>query len=123
MSVATTEHPRSRREELGQFLTATPVADFMASMFGQRRGVPHGNPMVRWGLLVQAIFEGFCPRWTPCAAVLGVCDRRRNLVHLHAQALAALGVTLDSAAKIPDFIHCIRHSLGEGGHLADLYHE
>ena len=26
-------NPRSRQEELGQFLTATPVADFMASMF------------------------------------------------------------------------------------------
>jgi adenine-specific DNA-methyltransferase len=28
------DHPRSRQEELGQFLTATPVANFMASMFG-----------------------------------------------------------------------------------------
>ena len=34
MKAATTPHPRSRQEELGQFLTATPVADFMASMFG-----------------------------------------------------------------------------------------
>src|SRR5947207_15225137 len=34
MKVATIEGPRSRQEELGQFLTATPVADFMASMFG-----------------------------------------------------------------------------------------
>lgn len=29
------ESPRSRQEELGQFLTATPVAEFMASMFGR----------------------------------------------------------------------------------------
>jgi len=28
------DHPRSRQEELGQFLTAPSVADFMASMFG-----------------------------------------------------------------------------------------
>lgn len=27
------ENPRSRQERLGQFLTAAPVADFMASMF------------------------------------------------------------------------------------------
>lgn len=26
--------PRNRQEELGQFLTAKPVAEFMASMFG-----------------------------------------------------------------------------------------
>ena len=34
MKVAAAENPRSRQEELGQFLTASPVADFMASMFG-----------------------------------------------------------------------------------------
>ncbi len=34
MKFAAVENPRSRQEELGQFLTATPVADFMASMFG-----------------------------------------------------------------------------------------
>ena len=35
MKLAAIENPRSRQEELGQFLTATPVADFMAAMFGQ----------------------------------------------------------------------------------------
>lgn len=34
MKLAATGNLRSRQEELGQFLTATPVADFMASMFG-----------------------------------------------------------------------------------------
>jgi adenine-specific DNA-methyltransferase len=34
MKIAAIEKPRSRQEELGQFLTATSVADFMASMFG-----------------------------------------------------------------------------------------
>ena len=34
MKLAAIENPRSRQEQLGQFLTATPVADFMASMFG-----------------------------------------------------------------------------------------
>ena len=34
MKLVATGNPRSRQEELGQFLTATPVADFMASMFG-----------------------------------------------------------------------------------------
>jgi len=34
MPLAATASPRKRQEELGQFLTASPVADFMASMFG-----------------------------------------------------------------------------------------
>ena len=34
MKIVATENRRSRHEELGQFLTAAPVADFMASMFG-----------------------------------------------------------------------------------------
>ena len=33
MKLATIENPRSRQEELGQFLTAPPLADFMASLF------------------------------------------------------------------------------------------
>jgi adenine-specific DNA-methyltransferase len=38
MKIAAIENPRSRQEELGQFLTASPVADFMASMFGPLPG-------------------------------------------------------------------------------------
>lgn len=34
MNTTAIENPRSRKEELGQFLTPTPVARFMASMFG-----------------------------------------------------------------------------------------
>jgi|GEM_PF-5975060 hypothetical protein len=35
MQPSQNESPRDRQEELGQFLTATPVAEFMASMFGR----------------------------------------------------------------------------------------
>jgi hypothetical protein len=35
MKHAAIKNPRSRQEELGQFLTASPVAYFMASMFGR----------------------------------------------------------------------------------------
>ena len=104
MKLAAIEHPRSRQEELGQFLTATPVADFMASMFGPRRGATRSTPRDRWGLLVKAIIEVFCARWSPGAAILGIRDTQRNGVHLNAKALAKLGVTLDSAAKLPDVI-------------------
>jgi adenine-specific DNA-methyltransferase len=34
MKIGAEEMPRKRQEELGQFLTAPPLADFMASMFG-----------------------------------------------------------------------------------------
>ena len=102
MVAAITSPPRTRQEELGQFLTAAPVAEFMASMFGQCRGA--STTWDRWGLLVKAIIEVFCARWAPGAVILGICDPKRNLVHLNSKALAALGVTLDSAAKIPDVI-------------------
>ena len=38
MQTVTTPHARNRQPELGQFLTAAPVADFMASMFGPLPG-------------------------------------------------------------------------------------
>ena len=34
MKISTATNPTARQEELGQFLTSSPVADFMASMFG-----------------------------------------------------------------------------------------
>ena len=108
MKLAAIENPRSRKEELGQFLTATPVADFMASMIAPRRGATRSIPSDRWGLLVKAVIEEFCARWAPGAAILGVRDAKRNLVHLNAKGLAALGVTLESAAKIPDVIVHLR---------------
>jgi hypothetical protein len=104
MKIATIENPRSRQEELGQFLTATPVADFMASMFGPLPGTTRSNSRDRWGLLVKAIVEVFCARWSPGAAILGIRDPKRKVIHLHSEALAALGVILDSAAKLPDVI-------------------
>ena len=104
MQIAAMENPRSRQEELGQFLTATPVADFMASMFGRLPSTARRAPKDRWGLLVKAIIEVFCARWAPGAAILGIRNPKRTLVHLNAEALAALGVTLASAAKIPDVI-------------------
>ena len=104
MKLAASENPRSRQEELGQFLTATPVADFMASMFGPLPGATRRTPRDRWGFLVKAIIEVFCARWSPGAAILGIRDTRRKVVHLNSKALATLGVSFDSAAKFPDVI-------------------
>ena len=104
MKIAAIEDPRSRQEELRELLTATPVADFMAATFGPLSGAARRTPRDRWRLLVKAIIEVFCARWSPGAAILGIRDGRRKVVHLNSKALATLGVTFDSAAKIPDVI-------------------
>lgn len=104
MKFTAIENRRNRQEELGQFLTATPVADFMASLSGPRRAPTSVTPRYRWGVLAKTIIEDFCTRWTPGAAILGIRDTWRKRVHLNSKGLAALGVTLDSAAKIPDVI-------------------
>ena len=58
----------------------------------------------RWHLLVKAVIEHFCPAFAPSGLVLYIGDTENKFVHLETAGLAALGVTLDSAAKIPDVI-------------------
>jgi len=104
MKLTATANPRSRQEELGQFLTASPVADFMASMFEPSRSDGCATPRDRCGLLVKAIIEVFCTRWAPGAAILGIRHTKREMVYLNSKALAAVGVTLDSSTKPPGVI-------------------
>ena len=54
--------------------------------------------------LIKAIIEHFCPAFAPGGVILYIGDTENKFVHLEAEGLAALGVTLDSAAKIPDVI-------------------
>jgi hypothetical protein len=54
--------------------------------------------------LIKAIIEKFCPAFAPGGVVLYIGDTENKFVHLEAASLASLGVTLDSAAKIPDVI-------------------
>lgn len=103
MIAARVDH-RAKQEELGQFLTSSPVADFMASFEAQSRTASCDSRMERWANLVKAVIEKFCDRWTPGATILSIRDVEGKHFHLNADALAALGVTLDSAAKIPDVI-------------------
>ena len=95
---------RTRQEELGQLLTAKPVANFMASIFGSLPSVPASTERIRWAKLIEAIIEVFRPRWYPSAAVLSLCDPEGQRIHHDAQALAALGLTIHSDAKLPDLI-------------------
>ena len=74
----------------------------------QRWRLPNGTvfypPRYRWCLLMKAIIEHFCPIFAPDGVVLYIGDTENKFVHLEAENLASLGVTLDSAAKIPDVI-------------------
>ncbi len=54
--------------------------------------------------LIKAIIEHFCPAFAPGGFVIYIGDTENKFVHLEADSLAALGVKLDSAAKIPDVI-------------------
>ncbi|RYD30713.1 MAG: restriction endonuclease [Verrucomicrobiaceae bacterium] len=54
--------------------------------------------------LIKAVIEQFCPAFVPGGIVLYIGDTENKFVHLETAGLAALGVTLDAAAKIPDVI-------------------
>ena len=54
--------------------------------------------------LIKAIIEHFCPAFAPGGVVLYIGDTENKFIHLEDAGLTALGVTLDSAAKIPDVI-------------------
>lgn len=54
--------------------------------------------------LIKAIIEQFCPAFAPGGIVIYIGDTENKFVHLEVERLKSLGVTLDSAAKIPDVI-------------------
>jgi hypothetical protein len=54
--------------------------------------------------LIKAIIEHFCPIFAPGGVVIYIGDTENKFVHLATDHLASLGVTLNSAAKIPDVI-------------------
>jgi hypothetical protein len=54
--------------------------------------------------LIKAIIEHFCTIYAPGGVVIYIGDTENKFVHLEADYLASLGVTLNSAAKIPDVI-------------------
>ena len=54
--------------------------------------------------LIKAIIEEFCPRFAPGGLVAYIGDTENKFAHLEADYLAGLGVSFDSAAKMPDVI-------------------
>jgi len=54
--------------------------------------------------LIKAIIEEFCPRFSPGGTVAYIGDTENKSAHLEADYLSGLGVSFDSAAKMPDVI-------------------
>jgi len=54
--------------------------------------------------LIKAFIEKFCPRFVPGGIILYVGDAENKFQHFEKEALARLGVQIDSAAKMPDIV-------------------
>jgi adenine-specific DNA-methyltransferase len=89
MTVAAIENPRSRQEELGQFLTAQPVADFMASMFGP---LPKTVRLLDAGAGAGSLTKAFVSKC--CAKPDGVRAIEATLYELDDEILEALSSTM-----------------------------
>lgn len=97
-------HPTSAGvDELAHFLKV-PRRELEAYRWQFPDGTIFYHPRYRWCLLIKAIIEHFCPAFAPGGVVLYIGDTENKFVHLEAAGLAALGVTMASAAKIPDVI-------------------
>jgi len=89
MKHAAIENPRLRQEELGQFLTATPVADFMASMFGSlQKTVRLLDAGAGAGSLTAAFVSRCCEKRD------GVLAIEATLYELDCEILDALAATM-----------------------------
>lgn len=61
--------------------------------------------------LIKAIIEDFCPHFVPGGVVAYIGDTENKFAYLDSKYLDRLGVSLDSAAKMPDVIvHCTKRN-------------
>ena len=89
MKIAAHISTRERQEELGQFLTASPVADFMASMFG---ALPRTVRLIDTGAGAGALTMAFVSRC--CEKRDGVRAIEATLYELDHQILDSLSATM-----------------------------
>ncbi len=88
----TLKHEIARKRDLARVPVTLPDGSHVALSPGGQ------NP------LIKAIIELFCPAFAPGGVVLYIGDTENKSANMKVQGLAALGVTLDSAAKVPDVI-------------------
>ncbi len=89
MTLAATTNPRERQEKLGQFLTASPLADFMASMFGS---LPRTVRLLDAGAGAGALTSAFVSRC--CEKRNGVRAIEATLYELDTEIFDALAATM-----------------------------
>jgi adenine-specific DNA-methyltransferase len=89
MKLAAIENPRGRQEELGQFLTAVPLADFMASMFGT---LPRTVRLIDAGAGAGSLTAAFVSRC--CEKRDGVRAIDATLYEFDGEILQALSATM-----------------------------
>lgn len=89
MQIASSINMRERQEKLGQFLTAKPLADFMASMFGP---LPKTVRLLDAGAGAGALTAAFVARY--CEKRDGVRAIESTLYEIDDEILNALSVTM-----------------------------
>jgi adenine-specific DNA-methyltransferase len=94
MKIADIENPRSRQAGLGQFLTAPPVADFMASMFGH---LPQTVRLLDAGAGAGALTAAFVSRC--CEKREGVRAIEAALYELDVEILDTLAATMSDCER------------------------
>ncbi len=94
MKIAAPRNPRSRQGELGQFLTATPVAEFMASMFGP---LPKTVRLLDAGAGAGSLTAAFVSRC--CEKRAGVRAIDATLYELDGEILDALAATMNECRQ------------------------
>lgn len=94
MNLAAIEHPRNRQAELGQFLTAPPVADFMASMFGP---LPRTVRLLDAGAGAGSLTAAFVSRL--CVGNMGVRAIEATLYELDPHILDELSETMQECQR------------------------
>jgi len=92
VSRETLKHEITRKRDLARVPVTLPDGSQVALSPGGQ------NP------LIKNIIEHLCPVFAPGGVVLYIGDTENKFVHLETSALDALGVTLNSAAKIPDVV-------------------
>lgn len=95
MKLPAIENPRSRQEELGQFLTATPVAEFMAAMFGP---LPQKVRLLDAGAGAGALTAAFVSRC--CEQRSGVRAIEATLYEIDGGILDALSATMRECERL-----------------------
>jgi adenine-specific DNA-methyltransferase len=95
MKITAIENHRSRQEELGQFLTATPVADFMASMFGL---LPQTVRLLDAGAGAGSLTAAFVSRC--CEKRDGVRAIEATLYELDGEILNSLAETMREGERL-----------------------